>query len=348
MNNVSKITITKPNDFHVHFRQGDMLKLVVPETDKVYKNCIVMPNTIPPITNGKLAKNYYDEIKKYTINNLNPLMTFYLNEKTDLNDMIRSFNNKTIFALKLYPQGATTNSQKGVKNIKKIYPILSTMEKFDIPLLIHGEDTDLDVDIFDKEKSFIDKYLHDIINEFPKLRITLEHITTLDAINFINSSNNVYASITPHHLAANRNDMFLNGINPHLYCLPILKRRKHQEALVKVATSGNKKFFLGTDSAPHQKKEKESSCGCAGVFNTINSIETITQIFENENALENLENFVSFNGSRHYNLPLNKDKITLVKDVKPIVFPKYLKKNNLNVIVFKPKFPIFWKLLTGY
>lgn len=345
MNDVSKIRISKPSDLHVHFRQDEMLELVVPETDKLFKNCIVMPNTTPPITNGKLALNYYKKIKKYIVNNLTPLMTFYLNETIDIKDMIESYKNKVIFALKLYPKGSTTNSQRGVKNFKDIYPILSAMERENIPLLIHGEDTDSNVDIFDREKSFIEKYLDKIVRDFPQLRITLEHITTSDSIDFITQTKNVVASITPHHLAANRNDMFAGGINPHLYCLPILKRRKHQEALIKAATSGSEKFFLGTDSAPHEIHKKESSCGCAGVFNTINCIEIITQIFDHENALDNLEKFLCLNGSKHYNLHVCKQKITLVKKTYPIAFPKTLNKNNLSVKVFKPNFPIFWKLL---
>lgn len=340
-----KIKIIKPNDMHVHFRDGIILDMVVPETDKIYGNCIVMPNTLPPITSGKMAREYKTKIIKKIKNNLNPLMTIYLTEKTSIDDMLTFFHNKIIFALKLYPQGATTNSEKGVKSIKKIYHILSSMEEFGIPLLIHGEDTDENVDIFDREKSFIDKYLIDIIKKFPKLKVTLEHITTKDSVDFVNQNNNLAATITPHHLASNRNDMLVGGIKPHLYCLPILKKKKHQEALIEIATSGNKKFFLGTDSAPHEIRLKENACGCAGIFNTINSLEIITEIFEKENSLSNLENFVSINSTKIYNIPLNKDKITLVKLDEPLGFAKNLTLNSININIYKPNFPIYWKLL---
>ena len=336
--------ISSPNDMHVHFRDNEILKLVVPETDKIYENCIVMPNTVPPITNRKMAKDYKSRINKYIKNDLNPLMTLYLTEHTNADDMIRAYKDKTIFAVKLYPQGATTNSDKGVKDLQNIFPLLNQMENEKIPLLIHGEDTDEKIDIFDREKSFIDKYLTNIVRTFPKLKITLEHITTYDAIQFVKENKNLGASITPHHLASNRNDMLVGGIRPHLYCLPILKRKKHQEALIKVATSGNKKFFLGTDSAPHEIKNKENVCGCAGVFNTINSIEIITQIFDTENALSNLESFVSRNSALFYNIKSNKTKLELIKLDRPIHFDDELIKGKIKIKIYKPNFPTFWKI----
>ena len=339
-----KLILRKPNDMHVHFRDNDFLDLIVPETDKIYENCIVMPNLIPPITSGQMANDYLIRIKKHIKKNLNPLMTLYLTENINVDDMISAFKNKVIFALKLYPKGATTNSEHGIKNFKKISSILSKMEENNIPLLIHGEDTDKDVDIFDREKSFIDKYLTKLIASFPKLRIVLEHITTCDAVQFVKENNNIGATITPHHLASNRNDMLVGGIKPHLYCLPILKRRNHQEALIKIATSGNKKFFLGTDSAPHDIKLKENECGCAGVFNTINSIEIIAQIFDQNNCLKNLESFVSTNSSNFYKIPKNHRKISLEKKNTPIKFEKCLKKNNTIIKIYKPNFPVFWKM----
>ena len=341
---INKIIISSPNDMHVHFRDNEMLKIVVPETDKIYENCIVMPNTIPPITNSKMAKDYELRINKCIQNDLNPLMTLYLTENTDANDVIKAFNNKTIFALKLYPQGATTNSDKGVKNLKKIFPLLNQMEINKIPLLIHGEDTNENIDIFDREKSFIDKYLTEIVSTFPKLKITLEHITTYDAVQFVEETENLGASITPHHLASNRNDMLVGGIRPHLYCLPILKRKKHQEELIKAATSGNKKFFLGTDSAPNEIKHKENICGCAGVFNTINSIEIITQIFDEANSLSQLENFVSKNSASFYKIPFNKKKLELIKLDKPITFEEELIKGDLKIKIYKPNFQIYWRV----
>ena len=341
---INKLTINRPNDMHVHFRDGNILSLVVPETDNIYKNCVVMPNTIPPITTGNMAKKYKSKIEKLIRKGLNPLMTLYLTEDTDINDMIKSFDEKNIFALKLYPKGATTNSEKGIKNFENIFPILSAMEKSGIPLLVHGEDTDKSIDIFDREKSFIEKYLIKIINLFPKLKVTLEHITTSEAVQFVKETKNLAASITPHHLASNRNDMLVGGIKPHLYCLPILKRKKHQDALIKAATSGNKKFFLGTDSAPHDINLKENACGCAGVFNTINSIEIITQIFDLNNALENLENFVSTNSSYVYNIPINEDMISLIKIDSPLKFPESLNKDQLKIKIYNPDFPVYWKI----
>ena len=341
---INKLTIRTPNDMHVHFRDNDLLNLVVPQTDRYFKYCIVMPNLIPPITNQKMVINYFNRIKKHIKKDLIPLMTLYLNEKIKIDDMINAYKNKNIFALKLYPKGATTNSEMGVKNFQNIFKILSSMEENNIPLLIHGEDTDKNIDIFDREKSFIDKYLFKIIREFPNLRIVLEHITTSDAIQFVKENKNIAATITPHHLASNRNDMLVGGIRPHLYCLPILKRRNHQEALIKIATSGNKKFFLGTDSAPHDIKFKENDCGCAGVFNTVNSIEILTQIFDQQNSLNSLEDFVSNNSTNFYNLPRNESTITLIKMDKPIYFPKSLKKNNIILKIYKPNFPVFWKI----
>ncbi len=340
----NKIIISKPNDMHVHFRDGEILKLVVPETDKIYQNAIVMPNLVPPIVNQEMAKKYKERIKKYIRNNLNPLLTLYLTEKTNIKDMIKAYRDKTIIALKLYPQGATTNSDFGIRKIDNIYPQLHSMEENGIPLLVHGEDIDKNIDIFDKEKSFIDKYLTKIIQKFPMLKITLEHITTIDAVEFVKNTNNLSASITPHHLASNRNDMLVGGIKPHLYCLPILKRKNHQEALIKAATSGNKKFFLGTDSAPHEITLKENSCGCAGIFNTIHSIEIITQIFENRNALHNLEKFVSLNAIKRYNLDYTDNKIAVIKTDSPLNFPKMLVKDNLQIKVYEPNFQVYWKI----
>ena len=341
---INKLTIRRPNDMHVHFRDNDLLSLVVPETDKYFEHCIVMPNLVPPITTQKMAINYLNRIKRHIKKDLKPLMTLYLTEKINADDMVKAYKNKNIFALKLYPKGATTNSQKGVKNIQNIFKILSTMEENNIPLLLHGEDTDKNIDIFDREKSFIDKYLSKIIQSFPKLRIVLEHITTIDAIQFVKDNKNMAATITPHHLASNRNDMLVGGIRPHLYCLPILKRRSHQEALVKVATSGNKKFFLGTDSAPHDVTLKENECGCAGVFNTVNSVEILTEIFDQQNCLENLESFVSTNSASFYNLNKNKSKMSLIKMDVPIKFQKNIQGNNKIINIYEPNFPIFWKI----
>ena len=344
---MKEIEIIKPDDWHVHFRDGDIMKAVVPETTKHFGRAIVMPNLIPPVVNEKQANQYRKRIKKAVpkTDNFEPLMTIYLTENTDKYALKESFNNGTVFAAKLYPAGATTNSDSGVKDIKKIMGVFETMETIGMPLLIHGEVTHKEVDIFDREKVFIDKNLDFICKKLPQLKITLEHITTEDATIYVNEGNkNLVASITPHHLALNRNSIFVGGIRPHNYCLPILKREKHRKALIEVATSGNQKFFLGTDTAPHLVSDKENCCGCAGIFNATYCMSTLTQIFDNKNKLHNLEKFVSINGSRHYELNINKDKIKLVKTNNPIMFKKELIVNNNNIRIFKPNFPVFWKV----
>jgi len=275
-----------------------------------------------------------------------PLMTVYLNETSNKNDIKKSYKNKSIFGAKLYPAGATTNSESGVKNIEKIIPVLETMSEIGMPLLIHGEVTDPNIDIFDREKVFIDTVLDRICREVPNLKITLEHITTNDAVQYIkDGKSNIAASITPHHLALNRNAIFAGGIRPHYYCLPVLKREKHRLALLEAAISGNKKFFLGTDSAPHTIINKESSCGCAGIFNSTYCISILTQIFSNHNALNKLENFTSINGSVHYSLPINKTKIKIKKREIPIDFIKNICFEKEKIIIFNPRFPIFWEVI---
>ncbi len=342
---MNEINIIQPDDWHVHFRDNEILKLIAPETKKIFGKCIVMPNLVPPVVNSQKAKRYKKEIIDCIGDNLKIYLTLYLTENLTKSELLEAFFNNDIFAVKLYPLGATTNSNFGIKNIKKIMPILELMSLNKIPLLIHGEDVDPDIDIFDREKSFIDKYLTKIVKDFPELKITLEHITTKEAVDFVlSSNNNIVASITPHHLASDRNSMLVGGIKPHLYCLPILKRRKHRDALVKIATSGNKKFFLGTDSAPHLKHDKESECGCAGVFNTKYCMQTLTQLFDDKNCLNNLESFTSLNGTKHYQLPVNKKKIKLIKSDKPIKFNKFLKKNNIQIKNYIPDFQVFWSL----
>ena len=267
---MEEIEIIKPDDWHVHFRDNEILKAVVPETTRHFARSIVMPNLVPPILNAKQAIEYKKRIEKVipTTDNFEPLMTIYLTEETNKNELKSAYENGAVFAVKLYPAGATTNSHSGVKDIKKIMPVLEMMAEIGMPLLIHGEVTDKDVDIFDREKVFIDEKLDFICKELPELKITLEHITTKDATSYVSEGNkNLAASITPHHLTLNRNALFDGGISPHNYCLPILKREIHRQALIKAATTGNKKFFLGTDTAPHLKKDKKNSCGCAGIFN---------------------------------------------------------------------------------
>ena len=260
-------------------------------------------------------------------------------------ELKKSYENGLVFAAKLYPAGATTNSEAGVKDIQKIMPILETMSDIGMPLLIHGEVTNQEIDIFDREKKFIDTTLHFICTKLPDLKITVEHITTKEASLYVKEGNrNLVASITPHHLALNRNAIFVGGIKPHYYCLPILKREEHRKALLKVATNGNSKFFLGTDTAPHFISDKESACGCAGIFNATYCVSILAQLFDNENALPQLENFISKNGAQHYNLNINKEKITLIKSSQNLIFKKYLDVNEQKIKIFEPDFLVFWKV----
>ncbi len=345
---MEEIEIIKPDDWHVHFRDNEILKAVVPETTRHFARSIIMPNLIPPILNGNDALQYRKRIEQAIPKGVNfkPFMTVYLTENTNQNDLKESYKNGLIFAVKLYPAGATTNSDSGVKNLKKIMPLLETMTEVGLPLLIHGEVTDKGVDIFDREKIFIDQKLDFICKKLPELKITLEHITTKDATKYIKEGNkNLAASITPHHLALNRNAIFVGGIRPHYYCLPILKRENHRQALLKVAISGNKKFFLGTDTAPHFVHDKESDCGCAGVFNATYCLPILAQIFDNFDSINNLESFVSKNGALHYRLKKNKEKIKLIKSNKEIIFKKFIKIGNKQIKIFNPEFPVYWHII---
>ena len=346
---MENLEIIKPDDWHVHFRDNEILKAVVPETTRHFARSIVMPNLIPPILNAKQAMEYKKRIEKAipSTDSFKPLMTIYLTEETNTNELKNAYKNGAVFAVKLYPAGATTNSDSGVKDIKKIMSILETMAEIGMPLLIHGEVTDKEIDIFDREKVFIDKKLDFICKELPELKITLEHITTKEATKYVNEGNeNLAASITPHHLALNRNAIFVGGIRPHNYCLPILKREIHRQALIKVAISSNPKFFLGTDTAPHFKKDKESQCGCAGVFNSIYCMQILAQIFENHNSLSNLENFTSINGAKHYKINVNKQRIKLTRRNKQIKLDDKLKINNEQILIFTPDFPVYWEVIT--
>jgi dihydroorotase len=344
---MKQIEIIKPDDWHVHFRDNELLKAVVPETTRHFARAIVMPNLVPPILKGIDAFNYkkliHNAIPKN--NNFIPLMTLYLTENTNKVELQQAYEQGLIFAAKLYPAGATTNSESGVKNIEKIMPVLETMSRIGMPLLIHGEVTNHEVDIFDREKEFIDQTLDFICKSLPELKITLEHITTKEATMYVcEGKKNLAASITPHHLSLNRNAVLAGGIKPHNYCLPILKRETHRRALVEAATSGNYKFFLGTDTAPHLKEDKESACGCAGVFNATYCLSILAQIFDNEKSISNLEKFVSINGSKHYDLKINKEKISLIKKDLPIKFKNAIMVNNKEVIIFNPKFEVFWEV----
>ena len=344
---MNKIELIKPDDWHVHFREGEILKKIVPLTSNLYNRAVVMPNISSPIITSHQAKLYKKEILKHSKNNkfFEPLITFYLTENLILNELILAYKNRDVFAVKLYPAGATTNSSKGIRNISSKFNFFEQMCKEQIPLLIHGEINLKSVDVFDREQFFIENELTPIINRFPELKITLEHITTKFAVDFVNDSNeNLKASITPHHLILNRTDMLEHKIKPHYYCLPILKKEDDRKALLQAASNDNQKYFLGTDSAPHTVDQKEMECGCAGIFNTINSIQILTQIFEDNSKLDTLENFISINGCQHYNLPINKTTITLEKSDKPIVFDQFLNVKNKKIKIFQPNFDVFWHI----
>lgn len=312
-----RLEIIQPDDWHCHLRDGAFLSSTVPMAAKQFKRAIVMPNLNPPVTHAQIAIDYYQRIQRYIPkgNDFKPLMTLYLTDHTAPKDIIEAKHTQIIAACKLYPAHVTTHSQFGVTNLGNIYPVLETMTKHNMPLLIHGEVNSPEVDVFDREKVFIDQHLSVLVRAFPELKIVFEHITTEEAVEFVKQgSANLAATITPHHLILNRNAMFIGGINPHHYCLPILKRKKHQQALIQAATSANPKFFLGTDSAPHPKSKKESDCGCAGIYNHHCAIEMYAQVFEAANALDKLEGFASLHGPAFYGLPYNTNKIHLVKN----------------------------------
>lgn len=312
---MTQITIQAPDDWHLHFRDGDMLQETVPATARCFKRAIVMPNLVPPVTNAVELSEYKERILAARPQNsdFEPLMTLYLTNDTNEQD-IKDAKAAGAVAAKLYPAGATTNSDAAVSALDALFPIFAEMEKQGLLLLIHGEVTDAHVDIFDREKEFIEQNLTRIVAAFPNLKIVFEHITTKDAVEFVLASgDNVAATITPQHLMLNRNDLLVGGVRPHNYCLPVLKRNIHQQALREVVATGNNKFFLGTDSAPHEQDKKESACGCAGCYSAWSAIELYTQVFDELDALDKLEGFASHHGADFYGLPRNSDTITLVK-----------------------------------
>lgn len=310
----TQLEIRRPDDWHVHLRDGPMLEMALAETAKQFARAIVMPNLKPPVVDTAAAVAYRQRIIAAlpTGAEFTPLMTAYLTDQTDPADIEQGFADDIFTACKYYPANATTNSALGVTDFKHIYPVLEVMQRIGMPLLLHGEVTDHEVDIFDREAVFIDRTLRQLVQHFPGLRIVFEHITTSDAAAFVNDSGpNVAATVTPHHLTVNRTDMLAGGIRPHLYCLPILKREPHRQALRKAVTSGSEKFFLGTDSAPHTVGAKESDCGCAGIFNAPTALELYAGVFEEEGALDKLEAFASLNGPAFYGLPVNEKTVVL-------------------------------------
>ena len=342
----TQITLTRPDDWHLHLRDGAALQAVLPDTARQFARAIVMPNLRPPITTTELAKAYRTAILQALPSGMmfEPLMTLYLTDNTPVDEIIKAKKSGFVHGVKLYPAGVTTNSDSGVTSLNACASALSAMEEVGLPLLIHGEVTDSGIDVFDREKVFIERNMTALLKNYPKLKIVFEHITTKDAAEFVASApNTVAATITAHHLLMNRNDMFKGGIQPHHYCLPILKRETHRLALVAAATSGNPKFFLGTDSAPHAKHTKEAACGCAGMYTAHAAIELYAEAFEAANALEKLEAFASFYGADFYGLPRNKDKITLEKT--SWLVPNALPLGDDSLVPLRAGQVIAWKLL---
>ena len=340
---MQSITITRPDDWHLHLRDGAEMAAVLPDTARRFARAIVMPNLKPPVTTVELARAYRERIVATLPRgaDFQPLMTLYLTDATSPSEIERAKASGFIHAVKLYPAGATTNSQSGVTDLAKVSEVLSAMEACGLPLLVHGEVTDDDIDVFDREHVFIERCLKPLVNRHPNLRLVLEHITTKQAAEFVAAAGaNVAATITAHHLLLNRNALFQGGIRPHHYCLPVLKREEHRQALVRAATSGNAKFFLGTDSAPHAKHTKEHACGCAGVYTAHAAIELYAEAFDAAGALEKLEGFASFYGADFYRLPRNREKIALTKAASAI--PAELKYAGYSLVPFRAGEDIAW------
>lgn len=342
---MQSLTITRPDDFHLHLRDGAEMKSVLPDSARQFARAIVMPNLKTPVVTTDQALEYRDRIIKNLPegSDFQPLMTLYLTEKTTPDEIKKAKQSGHVLAVKYYPAGATTNSESGVTNMKRVYPILETMEEQQLLLLMHGEVTEPEVDIFDREQVFIEKVLEPIIKRFSNLKIVFEHITTMQAVEFVKSGpENLAATITPHHMLLNRNDLFTGGIQPHHYCLPVLKAEKHRQAVLDAATSGHPRFFLGTDSAPHAKHNKESACGCAGIYSALNAIELYTEVFEKAGCIEKLEAFASQFGAGFYGLPFNKGTITLEK--KQWKIPDILPFGKYELVPFRAGGICHWKL----
>ena len=339
------LSIRRPDDWHVHLRDGAVMRSVVPYTAAQFARAIVMPNLSPPVTSVEAGAAYRDRIFAAVPQGVNftPLITAYLTDATDGKELARGFTEGVFTAAKLYPAHATTGSAHGVTNVTNIMPALEEMARIGMPLLIHGEVTDAHVDIFDREAVFIEQTLSKLVRDLPELRVVFEHITTADAVAFVDeSSSNIGATITPQHLHINRNAMFAGGIRPHAYCLPVAKREKHRLALRKAATSGSAKYFLGTDSAPHDKSTKESACGCAGIFNAPFALESYAAVFEEEGALDTFEAFASENGPIFYRLPLNEDRVTLERVNTHV--PDLIELDGVSIVPFHAGETLHWRL----
>ena len=341
-----RLTIRRPDDWHVHLRDGDMLRAVAPHTARQFARAIVMPNLAPPVTSVAAAKAYRGRIMAALPEgaDFTPLMTCYLTDNADADEITRGYAGGVFAACKLYPANATTNSAHGVTDIRTLYSALEAMQRIGMPLLVHGEVTDPEVDIFDREAVFIDRVLVGLVRDFPQLKIVFEHITTADAADYVVAAGPaIGATITPQHLIINRNALFEGGIRPHAYCLPVVKRERHRLALRKAATSGSAKFFLGTDSAPHAVERKETACGCAGIYNAAFALESYVTVFDEEGALDRFEAFASENGPRFYGLPLNEGAITLERGA--VTVPEAIPAAGTAIVPFHAGEMLGWRVL---
>jgi dihydroorotase len=344
---MNEITIRRPDDWHVHLRDGDVLTGVTPYTARVFGRAIIMPNLVPPVTTAAMAEAYRRRIMAAVPegSGFTPLMTCYLTDATNPADLADGHAAGIFTAAKLYPAGATTNSSSGVTSIANIRRVLAVMERIGMPLCVHGEVTDPDIDIFDREAVFIDRILIPLLREMPGLRVVLEHATTIQAVQFVESAGaNVAATITPQHLHINRNAMLVGGIRPHAYCLPVAKREEHRLALRRAATGGSGKFFLGTDSAPHARHLKESGCGCAGIFNAPHALESYLTVFDQEDALDSFEQFASLAGPAFYRLPVNEGTVTLGRS--EALVPAEIDANGTSIVPFHAGEAMSWKILS--
>jgi dihydroorotase len=339
------LTIRRPDDWHLHLRDGEVLEGVVGDTSRHFARAIIMPNLVPPVVTALDAAAYRQRIMAALPagDRFEPLMTLYLTEGTDPGDVAAAKESGLVTAVKLYPAGATTNSHGGVRDIDKAMPVLERMAEIGLPLCVHGEVTTPEVDIFDREAVFIETVLEPLRRRLPELKVTMEHVTTKDGVDYILSApNNLAGTITTHHLIINRNAILVGGIRPHYYCLPVAKREHHRLALRAAATSGDQRFFLGTDSAPHVDPLKECGCGCAGIYTSPNTMSCLAHVFEEENALDRLEAFTSLNGPAWYGLPANDETITIVRRAEPVHFPKKRETGAGAITVFDPMFPLHW------
>ncbi len=342
------LTIARPDDWHLHLRDGAMLQGVTGHTAAHFARAIIMPNLVPPVVTGAEAAAYRERIMAAVPGSISfePLMTLYLTEATVAEDVAEAHASGLVKAVKLYPAGATTNSQSGVSNFDNVHGVLERMAEIGLPLCVHGEVTDPDIDIFDREAVFIERVLVPLRKRVPQLRVIMEHVTTGDAVDYVRSdtSGNLAATITTHHLIINRNHILAGGIRPHYYCLPVAKRETHRLALRAAAGSGDQRFFLGTDSAPHTDAAKLLACGCAGIFTAPNTMSCLAHVFEEDGVLDRLEGFVSHNGPAFYKLPVNAKMMTLTKQSEPVRYPEFIETGAGNVTVFDPGFDLFWRV----